>query len=258
MTRPCPSHPLIRQSCWARKCPSSTPSGATNVLHFRFWPCYYTTFDLDIFTTHIWFWPFYFTTLGSDHCTTHSILTFLLHNIWCWPLYCTTLGFDRFTTQLLVLTNVLHIRLWHFLLYNIWFWLFYYTTWGFDLFTAQHWVLTVLLHNSWFWPLYYTTFGFDIFTTQHLILTFLLHNICFRPFDYTTLGFDRFTRPDSIWIDFDGVRGGGRVHKIPKFGGHDDHMLPESVTGLMGQCTTKPNFAVRCTEMLRLLLNKHS
>ena len=43
---------------------------------------------------------------------------------------------------------------------------------------------------------------------------------------------------------------GGRVHKKPKFGGYEDHMVPESVPGnlcLVGQCTTKPNFGVQCT-----------
>jgi len=105
--------------------------------------------------------------------------------------------------------------------------------------------------------MYYTTFDFDIFAKQHLILTFLLHNIWFRPFDYTTLGFDRFITPDSILIccRHDGARGacsGGRVQKKPKFGGYDDHMVPESAPWnlcLVGQCTTKPNFAVRCTEI---------
>ena len=65
---------------------------------------------------------------SKSNVVQHLVLTFLLQNSWFWPLYCTTfdfdlsdtqhfdlfttqtLGFDRVTTQLLVSTNVLHIR----------------------------------------------------------------------------------------------------------------------------------------------------
>ena len=152
------------------------------------------------------------------------------------------------------------------------------TRFDFDLFTTQHWVLTVLLHNSWFWPVYYTTFDFDIFT-QHLILTFLLHNIWFRPFYYITLGFGHFTTPDSIltcllhniwsWpfyyttlcrtVYHKTCCGTTVYQKTPvyytKFGLDlftTQLCVGQCSTFVVRQCTTKPNFAVRCTEILNI------